>query len=158
MPQAQPTHTTHITHTWGGVQLRRATWDSYVRSPTFVARETSIDLFTILEPVLPLASKWQVTHYPKVIKKKKENKQGCSYELTQQITKGYSLCGVHPRLLSQTYPGDLFLLSSSPLSLSFLVRLLPRVGLALFVYHYVYLFLPCLHVQLLEDMCTSRIH
>ena len=35
--QAQPMHTTHITHTWGGVQHRRALWDSYVRIPTFVA-------------------------------------------------------------------------------------------------------------------------
>ena len=42
---------------------------------------------------------WRVTHYPRVIKKKKENKQGFSCKLTQQITKGYCLCGVHPGFL-----------------------------------------------------------
>ena len=47
------------------------------------------------------------------LKKKKENKQGCSYELTQQTTKGYSLYGVHLGLFPQTSLGDLFLLSSA---------------------------------------------
>ena len=88
-------------------------------------------------------------------KKKKKYKQGCSYELTQQTTKGYSLCDVHPRLLPQTFPSDLFLLSSSLISLPFLVRLLPRIDLGIFLYHYPYHFLLCLHVQLPEDMCTS---
>ena len=142
-------YTTHITHTWGGVQLRRVAWDSYVWNPTFVAQETSNDRFTIPEPVLPLASKWQVTRYPRVTKKKKKKKykQGCSYELTQQTTKGYSLCGVRLGLLPQTSPSDLFLLSSSLLSQPFLVRLLPRVDLGLLLYYYLYLFPLCLHVQ-----------
>ena len=91
------------------------------------------------------------------LKKKKENKERCSYKLTQQTTKGYSLCGVHLGLLSQTSSSVLFLLSSSLLCLSFLVRLLPRVDLGLFLYHYLYPFLPCLHVQLPEDMCTSSL-
>ena len=99
-------------HTWGEVQLWRVAWDSYVRSPTFVAREISNDRFTIPEPVLPLTRKWRVTHYPKVTKKKKENKQGCSYKLTRQ-TKGYSLYGVYLRLLPQTSLSDLLLLPSS---------------------------------------------
>ena len=73
-------------------------------------------------------------------------KKGCSYELTQQTTKGYSLCGVYLRLLAQTSPSDLFFLSSSLISLPFLVKLLPRVDLGLFIYHYLYIFLPCLHV------------
>ena len=150
-------HMPHIMHTWGGVQLRRAAWDSYVQSPTFVARETSNDRYTIPKPVLPLASKWWVTHYPRVTKKKKENKQMCSYEQTQQTTKGYSLCGVHPGLLPQNSPGDLFLLSSSLLSLPFLVRHLSGVGLSLFLYHYLYLFLPRMYVQFSKDMCMSRI-
>ena len=46
-------------------------------------------------------------------RKKKRKKQGCSYKLTQQTTKGYSLCGVHPGLLPQISSGDLFFLSSS---------------------------------------------
>ena len=91
------------------------------------------------------------------LKKKKENKQGCSYELTQQTTKGYGLCGVHPGLLPQTSLGDSLLLPSSLLSLPFLVRLLPWVDLGLFLYHYLYLFLPCLHVRFPEDMCTSSL-
>ena len=66
MARAQPTHTTHIMHTWGGVQLQRVAWDLYVRIPTFVAREMSNDKFTILEPVLPISSKRRVTHYPRV--------------------------------------------------------------------------------------------
>ena len=37
MALAQSMHMTHITHTWGKVQLQGVTWDSYVRSPTFVA-------------------------------------------------------------------------------------------------------------------------
>ena len=36
---------------------------------------------------------------------KKENKQGCCYELTQQITKGYSLYDVHLGPLLQTSLG-----------------------------------------------------
>ena len=45
-------HTTHIMHTWDEVQLQRIVLDSYVWIPTFVARETSNDRFTIPEPVL----------------------------------------------------------------------------------------------------------
>ena len=74
MAQAQPMHITHITHTWGRVQLQRVAWDLYIRNPTFVAQETSNDIFTIPKPVLTLASKWRVTHYPKVTKKKKKKK------------------------------------------------------------------------------------
>ena len=59
---AHDTHRAYI----GEVQLRRVTWDSYVRIPTFVARETSNDRFTIPEPVFPIANKRQVTHYPRV--------------------------------------------------------------------------------------------
>jgi len=66
MAQTQPTHTIHIMHTWGEVQLRRVAWDSYVRSPAFVAQDTSNDRFTVPKPVLPLASKWRVTHNPRV--------------------------------------------------------------------------------------------
>ena len=150
-------HTTHITHTWDEVQLRRAAWDSYIRSPTFVAQEMSNDRVTIPESVLPFTSKWRVTHYPRVIKKEKENKQGCFYELTRQTTKGYSLYGVHLGFASNFFEW-LTHLAFFHLSLPFLVRLFPWVGLGLFLYHYIYLFLPCLHVQLLEDMCTSRIH
>ena len=71
MAWAQPTYTTHITHTWGRVQLQRAVWDSDVRSPTFVAWETSNNRFTIPEPVLTLVSKWRVTYYPIVTQKEK---------------------------------------------------------------------------------------
>ena len=67
----------------------------------------------------------------------------CYFELTHHTTKGYSLYGVHPGLLLETSPGDLFLL--------------PRVGLGLFLYHYLYLFLPCMYVQFSKDMCMSRI-
>jgi len=72
MAWALPTYTTHITHTWGGVQLQRAVWDSDVRSPTFVAWETSNNRYTILEPVLTLVSKWRVTHYLIVTQKEKK--------------------------------------------------------------------------------------
>ena len=65
-------HTTHITHTWGGVQLRKVAWDSYVLIPTFFAREMSNDKFAILELVLLIASKRQVTRYPRVIIKEKQ--------------------------------------------------------------------------------------
>ena len=75
------------------------------------------------------------------LKKKKENKQGFSYELTQQTTKVYSFCGVHLGLLPQT----------------FRVRLLARVDLGLFLYHNLYLIPLCLHVQFSEDMCTSSL-
>ena len=69
---AQPTHTTNNMHTWGGVQLRRVTWDSYARIPTFITQEISNDMFTLQEPVLPIASKRQVTQYPRVTKKEKQ--------------------------------------------------------------------------------------
>ena len=79
----------------GRVQLRRVAWDSYVRSPTGVTRETSNDKFTIQEPILPIASKRRVTHYSRVTKKR-QNKHGlqpqlstkqtrCSYELKRYI-------------------------------------------------------------------------
>ena len=55
--------------------------------------------FAIPEFVLPLASKWWVT------KKKKENKHGWTYELTQQTTKWYSLCGVCLRLFASNFFG-----------------------------------------------------
>ena len=160
MVWAQPMHMTHITHTWGGVQLRRVVWDSYVRSPTFVAQETSNYRFIMPWLILPLASKWWVTHYPIVTKKKKKRKKKKEqtrvlFELTQQTTKGYSLCGIHPRLLPQTSLGDLLLLSSSFLPLPFLVRLFPQVDLGLFLYHFLYIFPSCLHVQFSDDMYTS---
>ena len=72
------------------------------------------------------------------LKKKKGNKQGCFYELTQQTTKGYSFYGVHSRLLPQTSSAELFLLSSSPLFLP--GKALALVYLGLFLYHYLYLF------------------
>ena len=61
-----------------------------------------------------------------------------------------SLRGSCLKLLRVTYSS-----SFSLLSLPFLVRLLPRVDLGLFLYHYLYLFLPCLHILFQEDMCTS---
>jgi len=42
------------THAWGGVQLRTVSWDSYVRSPMGVTRETSKDRLTIQEPSLQI--------------------------------------------------------------------------------------------------------
>ena len=54
-----------------------------------------------------------------ILESLKEKEKCCSYELTHHTTKGYSLCGVHPGLLPQTSLGDLFLLSSSFLSLPF---------------------------------------
>ena len=64
--RTQSIHTAHNTHTWGRVRLRRVTWDSYVRIPTFIARETSNNRFTILEPILPIASKRRMIRYLRV--------------------------------------------------------------------------------------------
>ena len=121
---------------------------SYVRIPTFIAWETSNDKFTIPEPVLAIASKRRVTHYPKVSEKKNKcaltssnnqtrvllqaqtTKQRCSYEL-----KRIYICGVHLRLLPQTSPGGTY--PPSP-SLLVLVRLLPWVNLGLYLYLYLF--------------------
>ena len=65
-------HMTNNKHTWGGVQLHIVAWDLYNRNPTSVTRATSNDRFTIQEPILPIASKRWVTHYPRVTKKEKE--------------------------------------------------------------------------------------
>ena len=65
-------YTTHNLDKWGGVQLCRVAWDSYVRISTFVAWESSNDKFTILEPISLIARKNGVTHYPRVIKKEKQ--------------------------------------------------------------------------------------
>ena len=89
--------------------------------------------------------------------KKKRKQTRVLLQANPTNNKRYNLYGVHPGFLPQTSPGDLFLLSSSLLSLPFRVRLLPRVNLGLFLYHYLYIFLPCLHVQFLEDMCTSSL-
>ena len=64
---------------------------------------------------------------------------------------------IHLGLLPQTSLGDSLLLSSSLLSLPFLVRLLPRVDLILFLCLYLYFFLSYLHVHFIEDMCTSSL-
>ena len=89
-------HIENNTHTWGGVQLCRVAWDSYVRSPTGVIQETSNNRFTIQEPSLTIASKRQVTHYPRVTKKKKKHDQWpqpstkqtrCFYELKGYISR-----------------------------------------------------------------------
>ena len=129
------------------VQLWRVAWDLNVRSPNFVARETSNDRFIILAPVLPLARKWRVTHYPRVTKKKKENKKKVLLRANPTNNKRIRLCGVHLGLLPQTSSGDSLILYSSLLSLPILVRLLPRVDLSLFLYLYLYLFLLCLYFQ-----------
>ena len=72
-------HMVNNTHIWGRVQLRRVTWYLYVQSPTGVTQETSNDKFTIQEPDLPIASKGQVTHYPKVTKKKSNMANGLNH-------------------------------------------------------------------------------
>ena len=135
MTYAQPMHTTHIMHTWRNVQLWRVTWDSYVWISTFVAQEMSNERFTILEPVLPIASKRRVIHYLESLKRKKKvllqaqtNKQGCSYKL-----KSIYIYGVHLELLPQTSLGGTCLPS---LSLPTLVRHLPWVDLGLYLYLY----------------------
>ena len=74
MARAQPTHMAYNMHTWGRVQLRRVAWDLYVQIPTFVAREKSNNKFTILEPVLLIASKRWVSYYPRVSKKEKQTR------------------------------------------------------------------------------------
>ena len=125
----------------------KAVWDSYVQSPIFVARETSNDKFTIQNFFRHLQISGELLAILESLKRKEKTNKRWSYELTQQITKGYSLCGVHSGLLPQTSLGDLFLLFSSLLSLPFLVRLLPRVSLGLFLYHYLYIFLSRLDIH-----------
>ena len=110
--------------------------------------ENEYGRFTIPEPVLPIASKRRLTHYPRVTKKKNEgslissnnetrvllwaqtNKQRCSYEL-----KRIYICGVHLGILPQTSPGGTCFPS---LSLLVLVRLLPRGDLGLYLYLYLF--------------------
>ena len=58
-------HGTHHAYIGRGA-ICKVTWDLYVRIPTFVAWEMSNDRFTILESILPIASKRRVTHYPRV--------------------------------------------------------------------------------------------
>ena len=97
------------TYKWGGVQLRKVAWDLYVRIPTFVTKETSNDRFTIQEPVLLIASKRQVTHYPKVTKKEKQTwPMASTINQTNKVllrAKRIHICGVHLGLLPQTSPG-----------------------------------------------------
>ena len=67
-------HMAHNTHTWGGVQLHRVAWDSYVQIPTFFGQEMSNDKFTIPEPIFQLQAKSEwLTILESLIKK---NKQG----------------------------------------------------------------------------------
>ena len=70
-------------NTWGGVQLCRVMWDSYVRIPIFVTREISNNRFIILEPILLIASKRWVTHYPRVTKKEKKKKRPMAITINQ---------------------------------------------------------------------------
>ena len=77
-------HTANNMHTWGRVQLRRITWDLYVQSPTSVTQEMSDNSFTIQEPGLPIASKRQVTHYPRVTKRKSNMANGLNHQPNKQ--------------------------------------------------------------------------
>ena len=110
--------------------------------------ETSNDRFAIPKPVLLIASERQVTHYPRVIKKKnkgaltRSNNQTRVLLRAQTIKQGYSyelkriyICGVHLGILPQTSPGGTCFPS---LSLLVLVRLLPRGDLGLYLYLYLF--------------------
>ena len=178
--RAQPTHMTHIMHTWGGVQLWRAAWDSYVWILTFVARVTSNDRFTTAKPVLLIASKMQVTHYPRVTKNKNKGAFTSSNKQTSVLLwaqtnmgaltslKGYIyiyiyICGVSLECLPQTSSSGTCFPS---LSLPVLVRLLPWGDLGLYLYFYLFyracmfnfhricgeICMMCLYVQLSKDV------
>ena len=129
-------HTSHIHRV--GCNSEELCGISYVWIPTYVAQETRNDRFVILEPILPIASKRWVTHYPRVTKKKK---QRCSYKLKQTNNGALTslkwyiyiyiyiyICAVHLGFLPQTSLSCTCLPSPS---LPSLVRLLSRVNLGL---------------------------
>ena len=132
---------------------------------------------TILEPVLPITSKGWVTHYPRVTKKK--NKQMCSYEL-KQTKKGALMSfkriylyiyGVHLGLLPQSsLSGTCVLVFHLYLYLFWWVSCLGVNLVSIFIstssavpaclipVGYVRkICITCLHVQFLDDMCTTCI-
>ena len=131
--------------------------------PPLLPREMSNGKFTIPEPVLAIASKRRVTHYPKVTEKKNKcaltssnnqtrvllqaqtTKQRCSYEL-----KRIYICGVHLRLLPQTSPGGTCLRSPS---LLVLVRLLLWVNLGLYLYLYLFY---CAYMFNSHKICAQK--
>jgi len=101
----------------------------------------SNDRFTIPEPVLPIASKRRVAHYPKVTKKEKTNMaNGCNHQPNKQgaltSLKGYiSIVSIWGSFLKFLRVGNTCLRSPS---LLVLVRLFPRGDLGLYLYLYVF--------------------
>ena len=174
---------TNSTHTWGGVQLHIVAWDLYNRNPTSVTRATSNDRFTIQEPILPIASKRWVTHYPRVTKKEKETWPTASTINPKNKAllraKGYisvvSIWGFWLKLLWVALASGWFLSLSQ--TLHFLKWLLPLSQSLLFLClgsgvhvqfqegyalnsHSSFLIYPgdlCLHIQFLKDMCTNMV-
>ena len=138
---------TYITHKWGKVQLQKLCGICMSEVPSLLLRKRAITSSLSQNLFCHLQISGELLAILESLKRKEKTNKGWSYELTQQITKGYSLCGVHSGLLPQTSLGDLFLLFSSLLSLPFLVRLLPRVSLGLFLYHYLYIFLSRLDIH-----------
>ena len=142
------------------MQLRRAAWDLYVRSPNFVTQETSNNEFTILEPILPITSKKQVTYYPRITKKEKQiwpttKQTRCSYEV-----KRIHIYGVYLGILPQTSPGGLRLWVILVFSIS--ISTYSSEAFALGWPWFLSLSLPlplllCLPIQFSKDMCTSSV-
>ena len=135
--------------------------DLYVRISTFVARETNNDRFTIPERVLPIASKRQVTHYPRVAWEKKNKQSQWPQPLTKQTRCSYKLkrihiCGIHLGLLPQTSSSGLRLWIILVFSIS--ISTCSGKALALGWHWSLSLsLLLCLHVQFPRYRCTSSI-
>ena len=89
--RAQPTHMTHITHTWGEVQLRRVAWDFvcpnshlYCLGKWATASSLSQNLFWQLQA----KGEWltilkSLKRKTNVLLQAQTIKQGCSYKLKQ---------------------------------------------------------------------------
>ena len=145
-------------NTWGRVQLCRVMWDSYVRIPIFVTREISNNRFIILEPILLIASKRWVTHYPRVTKKEKKKKKANGHN--HQPNKQSAFASLKGYIFAMSIWGSCLKTSLGGLRLLFAISIFTCSGkvLALGWHWSLSLSLPlllCLHIQFPQDMCTS---
>jgi len=176
-PNPRTWHTSRIHR--AGCIFERLRQILYVQIPTFVVWETINDKFAIPLPILPIASKRRVTHYPRVSKKKNKgaltssnNQKRCSYKL-KQTKKGCSyklkrihICGVHLGLglkllrVVLVFYLHLFLFwwgSCLELTLVYIsISTSPTMPACSIPIEYVReICIVCLHVQLQKDMCTT---
>ena len=151
------------------MQLRRVAWDLYVQISTFIAWEMSNDRFTILEHARVTKKKKQT----KVLMQAQINKQGCSCEHKRIYIYIYIYLWCPSGALASNffewYLSSIFISTYSGEALACMFNYrricvwtlydMPACStLEGYVHKFCVVWDLCLHIQFLEDMCTSSMY